>query len=206
MLRGLVIARSFATPASALVKPPVGLFGVEGRYTTALYSAASKNKKLDAVEKDLRKVSAALENDIKFKEFLYNPLVQKNLKNEILNQTLTGKLGATDLTVNLIQAMVENGRVKYLPAVIKQYIRVMEVSRGELEVTVITAKPLTEEAVKKELEGALKGFTKNTLKIKMSVDPSIIGGLIVDFGGEHYIDMSIRSKIKLYTDLVQQPV
>jgi len=206
MLRGLVIARSFATPASALVKPPVGLFGVEGRYTTALYSAASKNKKLDAVEKDLRKVSAALENDIKFKEFLYNPLVQKNLKNEILNQTLTGKLGATDLTVNLIQAMVENGRVKYLPAVIKQYIRVMEVSRGELEVTVITAKPLTEDAVKKELEGALKGFTKNTLKIKMSVDPSIIGGLIVDFGGEHYIDMSIRSKIKLYTDLVQQPV
>jgi len=206
MLRGLVLARSFSTPASALVKPPVGLFGVEGRYTTALYSAASKNKKLDAVEKDLRKVSAALENDIKFKEFLYNPLVQKNLKNEILNQTLTGKLGATDLTVNLIQAMVENGRVKYLPAVIKQYIRVMEVSRGELEVTVITAKPLTEEAVKKELEGALKGFTKNTLKIKMSVDPSIIGGLIVDFGGEHYIDMSIRSKIKLYTDLVQQPV
>jgi F-type H+-transporting ATPase subunit O len=182
------------------------LFGVEGRYTTALYSAASKNSKLDAVEKDLRKVSAALENDSKFKDFLYNPLVQKTLKNDILSQTLTGKLGATDLTVNLIQSMVENGRIRFLPAVIKQYIRVMEVSRGEIEVTVTTAKPLSEEAVKKELEGALKGFTKNTLKIKMAVDPSIIGGIVVDFGGEHYIDMSIRSKIKLYTDLVQQPV
>lgn len=36
-----------------MVKPPIQVFGLNGRYATALYSAASKEKKLDAVEKEL---------------------------------------------------------------------------------------------------------------------------------------------------------
>lgn len=36
-----------------LFQPPVQMFGVEGRYATALYSAASKQKQLETVEKEL---------------------------------------------------------------------------------------------------------------------------------------------------------
>jgi F-type H+-transporting ATPase subunit O len=49
----------FSTTASAqakLVKAPIQLFGMEGRYAHALYSAASKEKQLDTVEKELSKV------------------------------------------------------------------------------------------------------------------------------------------------------
>lgn len=35
------------------LQPPIQVFGLEGRYATALFSAASKQKALDAVEKDL---------------------------------------------------------------------------------------------------------------------------------------------------------
>lgn len=34
-------------------QPPVQVYGIEGRYATALYSAASKENKLDQVEKEL---------------------------------------------------------------------------------------------------------------------------------------------------------
>ena len=37
----------------ALLQPPLQVFGIEGRYATALFSAATKQKALDAVEKDL---------------------------------------------------------------------------------------------------------------------------------------------------------
>ena len=49
-------SRSFSTTASAsqLVKAPAQVYGTEGRYAAALYSAASKQKALDAVEKDLK--------------------------------------------------------------------------------------------------------------------------------------------------------
>lgn len=36
-----------------LFQPPIQVFGLEGRYATALYSAASKTKQLDSVEKEL---------------------------------------------------------------------------------------------------------------------------------------------------------
>lgn len=36
-----------------LFQPPVQVFGMEGRYASALYSAAVKLKQLDTVEKDL---------------------------------------------------------------------------------------------------------------------------------------------------------
>jgi F-type H+-transporting ATPase subunit O len=207
MQRALSLPRFYSSAAATkLVKPPVGLFGIEGRYTNALYSAASKQKQLDAVEKDLRAISSTLETDTPFREFLLNPLINVNQKKKILGEALKSKLGVSEITIGLVNVMTENRRLKYLPAVAKSYLRVMELSRGQLEVTVTTAKPLSEEALKKELETALKGFTKNQLKIKMAVDPSIVGGMIIDFGGEHYIDMSIRSKVKLYSELIQQAV
>nr|KAF6268879.1 ATP synthase peripheral stalk subunit OSCP [Pipistrellus kuhlii] len=49
---------SVARPFAKLVRPPVQIYGVEGRYATALYSAASKQNKLDQVEKELARVAA----------------------------------------------------------------------------------------------------------------------------------------------------
>lgn len=41
------------------LQPPVQVFGVEGRYATALYSAAMKKKSLDAVDKDIKELSVS---------------------------------------------------------------------------------------------------------------------------------------------------
>jgi len=38
------------------VKAPISVFGVDGRYAHALYSAAVKEKKLESVEKELKAI------------------------------------------------------------------------------------------------------------------------------------------------------
>lgn len=43
--------------------------------------------------------------------------------------------------------------------------------------------------------------SNQSLKITSRVDPSIIGGLIVSIG-DKYVDMSIASKVKMYTDVI----
>ena len=50
-----VLARQFSTSTSrgALVKTPIPVYGIEGRYSAALFSAAEKKKALDTVEGDL---------------------------------------------------------------------------------------------------------------------------------------------------------
>lgn len=64
-----------------------------------------------------------------------------------------------------------------------------------------------DDATRKELEPALKKFAKKGENIitKFKVDPTILGGLIVSIG-DKYVDMSIASKVKQYSDLLKSAV
>ncbi|KAG9510857.1 ATP synthase subunit O, mitochondrial, partial [Fragariocoptes setiger] len=190
---------------SKLAKPPVNVFGVEGRYVNALYSAAFKTKQLDAIESDLAKLTGLFKTDTKFRDYLVNPLISPAQKGKVIDQDLKPKLKLSDLSVKLLSAMAENGRLKSLPAVNDAYSRIMSAVRNELPVTITSAKPL-DQAKKQELEASLKAFSSKKLIISYNTDSSIVGGLVIDFNGEHYIDMSLKSKIKLYSDLLRQAV
>ena len=61
---------------SKMVKPPVPMFGVDGRYASALYSAASKNNKLEQVDQNLKTLLELQQTDTKFRDFFVNPLIK----------------------------------------------------------------------------------------------------------------------------------
>lgn len=71
---------------------------------------------------------------------------------------------------------------------------------------VITAKEL-DAAQRQKLEGVLKSFVKANEKVFITtkVDPSILGGMIVSIG-DRYVDMSVASKIKKYTEIISATV
>lgn len=50
---------------SLFLQPPIQIYGVEGRYATALFSAASKQKSLDKVEQELGRVSVSYTLDLR---------------------------------------------------------------------------------------------------------------------------------------------
>lgn len=70
-------------------------------------------------------------------------------------------------------------RVGYLDAVVGSFGSLMAAHRGEVVCSVTTAKAL-EGAMKKDVEGAVKGFLKGKEKalITWSVDPNLIGGMV----------------------------
>lgn len=188
-----------------LVKPPIAIFGIEGRYANALYSAASKQKNLAVVEKDLLKVKAAIKSDKKLAEFLCNPLIKKTLKKQAIEEGLK-KNNYNPLTINMLGAMAENGRMNYANAIITAFSKIMSAERGEVLCEVTTAKPL-DDASEKELQTALSAFTKKGEKILLTkkIDPSILGGMVVSIG-DKYVDMSIATKIKTYTKIIKDAV
>merc|ERR1712045_457336 len=75
--------------------------------------------------------------------------------------------------------------------------------RGEVICEVTTHKAL-DAAMKKEIEGVINGKLQKGQKslISYHVDPSIVGGMIVSIGDKH-ADMSIASKLKKYTAVIQ---
>lgn len=67
-MASLIPKRAFSVTsiAAQTVRPPVMVHGIEGRYAAALYSAAYKQKKLEAVEGDLKKIKQIYDSDKKF--------------------------------------------------------------------------------------------------------------------------------------------
>lgn len=62
-------------------------------------------------------------------------------------------------------------------------------------------------AEQQELKKTLQTFAKKgeTIKIELKVDPSLIGGMVVSIG-DKYVDMSVATKIKKYTAIIQDAV
>merc|ERR1712212_655363 len=199
--------RHFSTSPAVkqLVKPPIQLYSLEGRYASALYSAAHKQKALQQVEKDLQTFDGLLNKDKTLREPLLNPVISKSLKKDAISSVLS-KSKASPLSINLFSAMAENGRLKMSAQVAKSFATIMQAVRGEVECEVTTAKALTD-AELKEVQATLGGFLKKgeTIKISTKVDPSIIGGMLVSIG-DKFVDMSIATKITKYTELINQRV
>jgi len=199
----LMLVRRLSTSqtAQAMVKTPIQVFGLEGRYASALYSAASKNKALDAVEKDLIGVQNLLKTDIPFREFVLNPIVQKDAK-KVAVEAVAAKTKTSPSTTNLLILLAENGRLNKLDGVANAYRTLMAAHRGEVVCEVTTAKALDAAQVK-ELETTLKAFLKKgqVLKYSTRVDASILGGMVVTVG-DKYVDMSTATKIKKYTEAI----
>ncbi|XP_040581352.1 ATP synthase subunit O, mitochondrial [Lepeophtheirus salmonis] len=197
LTRGL----SSSSSRSALVKPPVYVYGTEGRYATALYSAASKQKSLPTVEKDLMGFKVVMDKDLRLKEFLDDPTIKKTLKFEGLS-SVCDKLKMNALSKNCMLALAENGRYTNINDVIGSFSTIMAAHRGEVVCEVTTAKKL--DAVKtKEVEAAIGKFLKAGQKslVTYKVDPSILGGMVVSIG-DKFVDMSIESKIKKYSEII----
>ncbi|XP_060785453.1 ATP synthase subunit O, mitochondrial [Neoarius graeffei] len=195
------LSTSVVRPAAKLVKPPIQVYGVEGRYATALYSAASKQKNLEKVEQELGRV-ASLIKDPKLSSIVLNPHVKRSIKQKTVNDALN-KAKLSPITINFINVLADNGRLTLTSDVITAFGKMMSAHRGEVTCSVTTAQPL-DEANLAELKVALNGFLAKgeTIKLETKCDPSILSGMIVSIG-DKYVDMSTKSKIQKLTKLIR---
>uniref|UniRef100_A0A673XCA0 Oligomycin sensitivity conferral protein n=1 Tax=Salmo trutta TaxID=8032 RepID=A0A673XCA0_SALTR len=199
----LIEVRQFSTSVlrQALIRPPIDVYGVGGRYATALFSAASKQKKLEQVEKEMRTLSALIK-DPKLSSIVMNPHVKRSLKLKFFGDAMT-KANLSPITVNLITVLADNGRLTLTADVVGAFAKMMSAHRGEVICTVTTAHPL-DEANLTELKVALNGFLAKgeTLILETKSDASILGGMIVSIG-DKYVDMSTKTKIHKLTKIIR---
>ena len=92
-----VPSRSFAAGG----KPAIQLFGVSGRYATALYAAAGSQ--VAAVEAELKTISAARKSNPKFEMFISDPTLSNSMKTDTLKAIMT-KGGYSDTTAKFLSA------------------------------------------------------------------------------------------------------
>ena len=160
---------------------PLTLHGIDGRYATALYSAAAKKNALDKVHSDLETIQKIIEKEPTVKKFMETPLVDRAGKKEGV-KLIMSKGSYSDLTKNFFEALAENGRLDQTTKVMAAFKQLMTASRGEVAITVTSAKELDAKMLTKvkDLLSAGTLFPKGSkLIVSIKVRPSL--AIRVDF-------------------------
>eukprot|EP00842_Homolaphlyctis_polyrhiza_P002549 jgi/Hompol1/3295/HPOL_006455-RA len=203
----LIARRGFATSSVAAAQAPVALHGVDGRYATALYLAAAKTNVLDKVEGELKIVESVIAKDVGVKNFLNTPLSGRAAKKEGIQALLAqGRYSA--ITKNFFELLAENGRLDQTEKVIAAFGQLMTAARGEVTVTVTSAKELDSRTLNKLKDVLAKSSlvaAGSKLIVSNAVNPEIIGGLVIEVG-DKTIDLSVSSKVTKLNNLISEAV
>lgn len=209
---------SQAAQVQAINQVPLILHGIDGRYATALFSAAAKQNELDKVEKELFSIKSILNQDAKLSTFLTTPTIDRQKKQQGIDLILGNKYSKT--TSNFFRLLAENGRLGETGKILDSFNSLMVANRGEVSVVVtsaqvlynnqaLDAKSLTKVKdilVKNQLAGAGKKLlVSNKVFLIKQVNEQIIGGLVIEIG-DNTIDMSVSSKITKLNSLLSQAV
>lgn len=162
------------------------------RYAKALFEQAVSTGSLEAIYADLNVVNNALKDSKELRNLIKNPIIKSDKKAEILNQIFSGKVSMD--TLNFLNMVAKNARESYLQGMIGAFFNQYNSLKNISEVTVTTAVELTP-ATETEIVRFIQKQTGNpNVKINKSLDASIMGGFIVNFGDKVY-DNSVKYKL-----------
>jgi F-type H+-transporting ATPase subunit delta len=165
---------------------------LQGRYASALFDLASENGVVTAIEADLEKLGAALRESDEFTSLIRNPQISREAAGKAVD-AVAALLGLSDLTKNFLGVLSANRRLSALPEIIRAFQAIAAAQRGEATADVATAHALTDEQVE-QLRQKLEAREGRNVKIRTSVDPELLGGLVVTIGSKR-IDSSIRTRL-----------
>lgn len=170
--------------------------GVAGRYAAALHelaaSAKGGAKAIDAVESDLDGLQGLLDQSDDLRRLVQSPAFTKEAQGKALAAVLD-KAGIKGLTAQFIGVVADNRRLFALPGMIKAFKQMAAEGRGEIAAQVTSAIALTA-AQRKALSESLKEKLGSKVTLSETVDPSILGGLVVKVGSR-MIDTSLKTKL-----------
>jgi F-type H+-transporting ATPase subunit delta len=166
--------------------------GVAERYARSLFELAKDANEIDAIGRDLDRFDALIGESADLKRLVVSPVFSADEQFRAMT-AIVEKAGIKGLTGNFLKVVARNRRLFVLPGIIRSYRQLAAAHRGEMSAEVTSAHPLTGEQ-ERDLKAALKGVTGKDVALNVTVDPSILGGLIVKVGSRQ-IDTSLRTKL-----------
>ncbi|MCJ1325876.1 ATP synthase F0 subcomplex subunit OSCP atp5 [Thelotrema lepadinum] len=199
--------RRYAQATQIDTKPPIPLYGIDGTYASALYTAAVKTSALESTSRALTSLSEVLKKDAKLPAILSAPSLTSEDKSQIVQelQKHTGGADKGDTVKNFLQTLADNNRLGILGSVCEKFTDLMGAAKGELDMIVTSAARLDPKTLQRLETAVSKSEYSQGKKLKVvpKVNPDIVGGLVVEIG-DRTIDLSVSSKVskmnKLLTD------
>lgn len=166
---------------------------IDRRYAAALFAVVVERKTLAQTERELTEVEALLKQDPTFMEIMQAPHLLEQDKEATLRRVFAGRL--QPVLVAFMILLLHKHRIGYLPGIIARFLEDAAEAQGRLTARVMTAVPLTDDE-RRDLIAQLRGKTAKTIDLDETVDPRLVGGMVVMLK-DRILDGSVRNKLSL---------
>lgn len=157
----------------------------------AAAAAAGEASQLDDVEDELFRFGQLVAANPALRSALSSPLAPAELKRQLLDTLLDGKVTSTSL--RLITQAAVHPRGRSLDASLTEYARLVAEWRQRLIAVVRVAVPLSDRE-RDRLAAALAAAFGRGIHLDVLLDPGVLGGISVRIGDE-FIDGSVASRL-----------
>jgi F-type H+-transporting ATPase subunit delta len=163
-----------------------------GRYATALFELALAEGTIDQVRADLDRFDALISESPDLLRLVRSPVFSAEEQTRALAAVLE-RVEIGGLAAKFLKTVASNRRLFSVQAMIKAYRGLVAAHKGEVTAEVTLAEAPSERQLG-AIKDALAAVTRRDIRVDVTVNPSIIGGLIVKLGSR-MVDGSLRAKL-----------
>ncbi len=160
-------------------------------YARALFEVAEERDLLDPIHDELTQFSDALSENRQLQTFFFSPYFSTEEKKAGLKKAVTG---ADPAFMNFLEALIERHRMPAIFRIKARYQDMWEDARDLLPVELTSAIEL-DSATVASIGDRVGEQTKRTVELKSTVDPDILGGIVLRVGNV-ILDASIRNRLE----------
>ncbi len=161
-------------------------------YAQALMSLAQQNNLADQFGETFRELDSLLTESQEFKDFVLNPVIKNDDKKNVLKQVMGD---ANPYLVNFMMLLVDKRRIIFLESIVDQYLNLLRKLNQTVLAEATSATELNDEQKGKIVEKVKQIVKARDVELKTTVDPSLIGGVIIKVGSK-VIDASLRGQLR----------
>ncbi|MCL5965709.1 MAG: ATP synthase F1 subunit delta [Deltaproteobacteria bacterium] len=166
---------------------------VARRYARALLDIGQQERKARQILAEVGRFARFLSEAPPLKEALSAAHINRRDKHAALEAAIA-RLSVLPVTRNFLLLLIDKGRVGILPQILVELRRFVEEAEGVERVEVVV--PMAMSGTQRDLlRTTLERQTGKKVELEESVDPAVLGGMVVKVGSTVY-DGSIRTQIE----------
>lgn len=166
---------------------------VGDRYAESLFDLAKEEKKVTQYLDDIKLVGEVLDSDPQIVQFFNHVLIENDKKIQLLDQSFKGNVD--QYVLNFLKLLVQSRRIRYIDDIVKSYINLSNQYLGIEEGMIYTPYELTDQQIQ-DIEKAISQKENKKVTLKVSIDPSLLGGIKVQIANRIY-DGTIKNKVEM---------
>lgn len=165
---------------------------VAKRYAKALYELGQEEGLEQKFLEDLQNMALVVDQSNEFRSIMESPLYDIILKKRILKDVVS-KIGISEYATNFLNILLDKDRFVFLADIRDTYKQILDEASGRVRAIITSATGL-DEAQLERIAKILSEVVKKEVDVDVTIEPSLIGGVIAEVEGMVY-DGSVKTQI-----------